>query len=111
MTFSFSLQHILYDLVPINFDGIVEWLLGTHFLSNVTPNDVDIHLSQSGFSQNLVESSHVANKSPTPTATPYCSGLSINAISETKAKDTSLAQVHHKEAYQSLVGSIGWIAT
>jgi hypothetical protein len=41
---------------------------------------------------------------------PYQSGLPIDDILETKADDTSPVQVCCKEAYQSLIGSIGWLA-
>jgi hypothetical protein len=44
-------------------------------------------------------------------ATPYWSGVPINSIAPLMDKDDSPAQLRQKEAYQSLVGSIGWLAS
>ncbi len=45
-----------------------------------------------------------------PTATPYWSGIPIDAIAPSTDADDSPAQIQCKEAYQSLIGSIGWLA-
>jgi hypothetical protein len=41
-------------------------------------------------------------------ATPYCSGIPINAIAPSTDNNNSPSQIHCWEAYQSLVGNIGW---
>jgi hypothetical protein len=46
----------------------------------------------------------------TPTATPYRSGILIDAIAPSTDDDVSPAQICCMEAYQSLIGSIGWLA-
>ena len=40
----------------VDFMGIVEWFLGVHFSWRITPTSVAIHLNQSDFASNLVES-------------------------------------------------------
>jgi hypothetical protein len=63
-----------------------------------------------GFAANLVESFFQESHDPTPTAMPYCSGIPIDTIAPSTDNDDSPAQICRKEAYQSLVGSIGWLA-
>ena len=90
--------------------GIVEWFLGVHFSWQITPLDVSVHLNQLGFAANLVESFFQESRDPTPTAMSYCSGIPIDAIAPSTDNDNSPAQICQKEVYQSLVGSIGWLA-
>ena len=42
-------------------------------------------------------------------ATPYRSGIPINSIVPSVDANDSPAQIWQKEAYQSLIGSIGWM--
>ena len=95
----------------VDFMGIVEWFLGVHFSWRVTPDSVDVHLNQSGFATNLVESFARQERNQTPTATPYRSGVPIDSIAPSLDADDSPAQVCRKEAYQSLIGSIGWLSS
>jgi hypothetical protein len=44
-------------------------------------------------------------------ATPYCSGIPIDAIAPSMEEDNSPALKQCKEAYQSLIGSIGWLSS
>jgi hypothetical protein len=90
--------------------GIIEWLLGIHFSWRITPSTVAVHLNQSGFAPNLDESFFRDTYNPTPTATPYRSGVPINSIAPSLEDDDSPAQIRHKEAYQSLIGGMGWLA-
>jgi hypothetical protein len=90
--------------------GIVNWFLGVHFSWRITPSAVTIHLNQSGFTSNLVESFHLSDRNQTPTVTPYCSGIPIDAVAPSSEDDGCPALKHQKEAYQSLIGSIGWLA-
>ena len=89
---------------------IVEWFLGVHFSWRITPTSVAVHLNQSGFASNLVESFFDDSRTPTPTANPYWSGVPINTIAPSTNADDLPAQIHCKEAYQSLICSIGWLA-
>ncbi len=69
-----------------------------------------VHLNQSGFPTNLVESFFHEPCNPTPTATPYRSGIPIDAIAPSTDNDVSPAQICCTETYQSLIGSMGWLA-
>jgi hypothetical protein len=48
--------HLLAERCKVDFMGIVEWFLGVYFLWRITPSLVDVHLNQSGFATNPVES-------------------------------------------------------
>ena len=50
--------------------GVVEWFLGIHFAWRITPTSVSVHLNQSGFAANLVESFFQDSRNVTPTAAP-----------------------------------------
>jgi hypothetical protein len=91
--------------------GIVEWFLGVHFSWRITPSSVDVHLNQSGFATNLVEQFALQARTETPTATPYRSGVPIDSITPSTDADNSPAQIRRKEAFQSLVDSIGWLSS
>ncbi len=67
-------------------------------------------MNQSGFAANLVKQFCRDEWDPTPDAMPYQSGVSINSIAPSSDADELPAQLWRTEAYQSLVGSIGWLA-
>ncbi len=50
-------------------------------------------------------------RNPTPTATPYQLGIPIDSIAPSTDEDDSPAQICCKDAYQSLIGRIGWLGT
>jgi hypothetical protein len=102
---------LLWERCKVYFMGIVVWFLGVHFLWRITPDSVEVHMNQSGFATNLVESFARQDQNRTPTATPYCSGAPINSIAPSLDAPDSAAQLRRKEAYQSIVGSIGWLAS
>jgi hypothetical protein len=103
-------QEILSNLIAVDFMGIVEWFLGTHFSWSITPSIVKVHMNQAGFAANLAERFQVDAKTPSPTITPYRSGIPIYAIADSTNDSDSTAQQRRMEAYLSLVGSIGWLA-
>ncbi len=45
-----------------------------------------------------------------PLATPYQSGIPVDSIAPLTDTNDSLAQTRRTQAYQSLIGSIGWLA-
>jgi hypothetical protein len=104
-------ERLLQDRVKVDFIGLVEWFLGIHFSWRFTPSKVDVHLSQTGFAANLVEQFCRDSWEPTPTATPYCLGVPIDSIASSSNDDDSPSQLRWTEAYQSFIGSIGWLAT
>ncbi len=103
-------SRLLTKCCKVDFMGIVNWFLGVHFSWRLTLSVITVHLSQSGFASNLFDSFHLLERNQTPTATPYRSGIPIDAIAPSTEDDESPALKRCKDAYQSLVGSIGWLA-
>jgi hypothetical protein len=101
--------HLLLECCQVDFMGMVEWFLGIHFSWHITPSVVAVHLNQSGFAKNLVESFARQTRGITPTSTPYRLGIPIDLIAPSLDTHDSPAQIRRHEAYQSLVGSIGWL--
>jgi hypothetical protein len=103
-------ERLLREQIKIDFMGLVEWFLGIHFSWRITKSVVVVHMNQSGFAANLAEQFFRDKWNPTPDATPYCSGVPIDSIPPSSDADDSPAQIRRTEAYQSLIGSIGWLA-
>jgi hypothetical protein len=101
---------LLAKRCKVNFMGIMNWFLRVIFSWRITPLTVTVHLNQSGFASNLVESFSLSNRSQTPTATPCRLGVPIDSVAPSYEEDDSSALKRWKEAYQSLIGSIGWLA-
>ncbi len=91
--------------------GLVELFFGIHFSWHFTSSQVGVHLNQTGFTANLVEQFCCESWDATLTATPYCSGVPTNLIAPSTDANDSPAQLCHTTIYQSLIGSIGWLAT
>jgi hypothetical protein len=91
--------------------GLAELFLVIQLSWRFTSSDIAVHLNQSGYAVNLIKQFPCDSWDPTPTATPYLSGVSIDSIAHYTNDDSSPAQLHQTEAYQSLTGSIGWLAT
>jgi len=72
---------------------------------------VAVRLNQSGFATNLIESFARHSRNETLMATPYRSGIPINTIAPSLDANDSTAQLHCKEVYQSLIGSISWLSS
>jgi hypothetical protein len=104
-------EGLLRECVKDDFMGLNEWFLGIHFSWRMTSSRVDVHLNQTGFAANLVEQFCRDSWDATPTTTPYRSGVPIDSIAPSTDADDSPAQLRRTEAYQSLIGSIGWLAT
>ncbi len=102
---------LLHQWIKVDFMGLTEWFLGIHFLWRFTNLDVAVQLNQFGYAANLVEQFSWYSWDPSPTTTPYHSGVPMNSIAPSADDDTSPAQLHQTEAYPSLIGSIGWLAT
>jgi hypothetical protein len=73
-------EAILSTLITVKFMGTVEWLLGTHFQWLAMNDVVSVHLSQTGIAAHVVEENNIHTCNITHEGTPYCSGLSVNAI-------------------------------
>ena len=103
-------ERLLAKSLAVDFMGTVEWFLGIHFQWKMTDSEVACHLNQAAFAANLVEQFNQHHKNPTPAATPYRSGIPIDAIPESTEDDDCPALLKRKQKYQSAVGSIGWLA-
>ena len=103
-------ERLLKQEATVDFMGTVEWFLGTHFQWLVTPDLVQVHLSQTGFASHLVEDNNIHLRNVTPDATPYRSGLPIDACPESNEYEMDPTFIERKKKYQSIVGSIGWLA-
>ncbi len=101
---------LLSSLVTVDFLGTVDWFLGKHFQWSCHDNKVSVHLSQTGFAAHLVEDNNIHTQNINPDATPYHSGLPIDACPESDEADDCPALLGRKKRYQSVVGSIGWLA-
>ena len=94
----------------VDYMGTVEWFLSTHFQWLATPGVVKVHLSQTRFTSHLVEENDIHLRNITPDATPYRSGLPIDACPESDEGEKNPTFIERKKKYQSIVGSIGWLA-
>jgi hypothetical protein len=103
-------QCIVKELITVDFMGTVEWFLGTHVQWMITPDIVTVHLNQTGFAANLFKENNIHHRSITHDATPYRSGLPIDAIIESDENKECPTFIGRKKKYQSIVGSIGWLA-
>jgi hypothetical protein len=93
----------------VDFKGIVEWFLGVHFSWQISLSLVLVHMNQSGFASNLVESYFHKVRDANPLATPYRSGISVNSIAPLMDANDSPAQIRRTQATKvslaALVGS------
>jgi hypothetical protein len=90
--------------------GTVDWFLCTHFQWSSFADNVSVHMSQTGLAAHLVKDINIHTRNITPDATPYRSGLPINAIPKSDKEDVCPALIERKQRYQSVVSSIGWLA-
>lgn len=105
-------EQILGSQFKISFMGVVNWFLGTHFTWIDRPHgDISVHLSQVAFAQNLVERYRQQNINLNPKATPYRSGLPIDSLPAYTGDMDDPAFLRLRLQYQSIVGSINWLAT
>ena len=91
----------------VEYMGTVEWSLGTHFQWLVNPGGVKKHLSQTGFASHLVEENDIHLHNIILDATPYRSGLPINACPESDKDKMNPTFLERKQKYQRIIGSIG----
>jgi hypothetical protein len=87
------IKHLLQEQVKVDFMGLVEWFLGFYFSWRFTSLRVDVHLNQTGFAANSVEHFCRDSWDPTPTVTPYWSGVPIDSILPLTYADNSPSQL------------------
>jgi hypothetical protein len=101
---------LLKEYATANFMGTIKWFLSTHFQWLVTPDLVQVHLSQTGFASHLIEENNIHLWNVMPDATPYHYGLPINTCPASNKDEKSPTFIERKQKYQSIVGLIGWLA-
>ena len=105
-------ERLLRSKLKIDFMGTVNWFLGTHFeWSSHQDGALSVHLSQEAYAQNIVETHRLSGINLNPLATPYRSGCPIDAIPSATIDEDDKYFVKRREAYQSLVGRLTWLAT
>ena len=101
---------VLREHVTVDYLGRMVWCWGTHFQWSITPEVVQVHLSQTGFASHLVEANNIHHRNITPDATPYRAGLPINGCPESDKDKENPTFLEQQRKYQSIMGSIGWLA-
>jgi hypothetical protein len=93
--------------------GMVNWFLGTHFTwLDHADGHLSVYMCQVTFTQNLIVWYQPQNVNFNAHATPYRSGLlPIDCISPATEPEDYLAFQRGCLQYQSVFGSITWIAT
>jgi hypothetical protein len=76
----------------------------------MTPKVVNVHLRQTVFASDLVEENNIHHRNITPDATPYHPGLRIDACPKSDEDTDSPGFLERKRKYQSILGSIRWLA-
>ena len=89
--------------------GQVSHFLGIEFTWHFHDDgNISVHLTQQSFAENLVESMGFSDISLSSYVTPYRSGSPIDSIPAVSL--TSSQQDTLRLQYQSLVGSLNWLA-
>ena len=92
--------------------GTVNLFVGTHFeWSSHQDGALLCHLSQEAYAQNIVERHRLQNINFNPLATPYRSGCPIDCVPSAIIDEEDNLFVKRRDAYQSLVGQLTWLAT
>jgi hypothetical protein len=101
-SFETTMQTQLY----IDLFGTVEWFLDTYYDGSCDNGHASLHLSQEAYSLKLISSHSMTND--TSADMPYCSGRKTYDIPKTTVDTLEQDIVTIK--YQSLVGSLLWLA-
>jgi hypothetical protein len=90
----------------VDFFGNVKWFLGTYYDWSREEGHASVHLSQEAYYRQLISTHQMSNA--TPSDTPYRSGHTIDDIPKTEMP--TLEQDIITAKYQSLIGSLLWLA-
>jgi hypothetical protein len=88
-----QIYQFLAACTKVDFMDVIEWFLGIHLSWEIMPSLVSVHLNQSGFTSTLAYSFSCESPNPTPTATPYCAGISVDSIAPSQDNDSSPTQI------------------
>ncbi len=101
---------LLKEYATVDFMGTIKWFLGTHFQWMVTPDLVQVHLSQTGFASHLVKDNNIHLHNVMPDCTPYCTGPPVDACPKSDEDKKCPTFIECKRKFRSIVGSFGWLA-
>jgi len=99
----------LSEIGTVDFMGQVSLFLGIEFhWIHHSDGHLTVHLTQQSFTETLLESLGLDHLKPSPFLTPYQSGLPVDSIphENMSSQDRDTLRL----AYQSLVGSLNWLA-
>ena len=103
-------QSELEQRIKVDFMGDVDFFLGTAFTwLRHDDGNLSVHLSQTAFTEHTAHRFGIDAMTKVPNMTPWRSGLPIDSIPPPDPGDPDLAR--RTKVYQSIVGSINWLAT
>jgi len=102
-------EDLLSTIGSVDFMGQIGLYLGTEFTCVFHPDGhLSVSLTQQSFTETLLDSLHIKRDKQSTYLTPYQSNCSIDSIpSETMS---AMAHIDLRLRYQSLVGSLNWLA-
>jgi hypothetical protein len=104
-----AFETALSGIGSVDFMGKVSLFLGIEFTwTHHEDGHLSVHLTQQSFAESLLESSGFDHLKPSSFLTPYRSGLSIDSILSKPMLSSDRDEL--RLAYQSLVGSLNWLA-
>ena len=86
-----------------------DYFLGQNFHWEWHSNELHVHMSQSAFTQTVVDKAHLPESKFNPTLTPYIFGIFIDLIQPFPLPFKHQANLMLQ--YQCLIGFINWMAT
>jgi hypothetical protein len=102
-------EELLSNLVSVDFMGQVSNFLGIEFSWQHHPDGhITVSLTQQSFAESLIESLGFDTLNASSFATPYRSGIPIDSIPTENLSSVQRDKLRLK--YQSLVGSLYWLA-
>jgi hypothetical protein len=102
-------EQLLSSIGEVDFMGQVSYFLGIEFTWHNHPDgNVSVNLTQQSFTENLLDILGYSSSTTSTFTTPYQAGLSIDSIPTILM--TSIEHDKLRLQYQSLVGSLNWLA-
>ena len=98
----------LAKLTQVDFMGQVSHFLGIRFQWRQSNSEIQVHLSQQAFTENLINQAGLDNPAVTTNLTPYRSGYPIDSIKPIKTNKNEKAQL--EQELRSYVGSFLWLS-
>lgn len=95
--------------ITTTFNGDIDYFLGIKFNTKTNgPIDVNMHMTQIAFIDDLVQDQNLQSEAVTTPKTPYRSGYPVDNIP--KEDNPPHLQSKYTAMYQHLIGSLNWLA-